>query len=75
MTELRPRYLNTDEAAAYLGVSSSTLNKMRVDGGGPRYVKMRQRVVYDVKDLDEWAEERKRRFTGESDDSEDPDGE
>ena len=29
--------LNVRKAAAHLGLSASTLNKMRVDGRGPRY--------------------------------------
>lgn len=70
MTGIEPRYLDTKQAAAYLGnISPSTLNRMRVSGDGPRYVKVRQRVIYDVEDLDEWAEKRKRRFTGESDEA------
>lgn len=66
MTETRPRYLDTKEAAAYLGLSPKTLVKMRVTGGGPRYAKVGRRVIYDVADLDSWIEKRKRRFTGES---------
>ena len=39
---------------------------MRVSGEGPRYVKAGRRVIYDVRDLDAWMEERKRSFTGEA---------
>ncbi|MDE0407757.1 MAG: helix-turn-helix domain-containing protein [Alphaproteobacteria bacterium] len=67
MRETRPRYLDTKQAAAYLGLSPKTLVKMRVTGGGPRYAKVGRRVIYDVADLDSWVEKRKRRFTGESD--------
>ena len=60
------RYLDTKEAATYLGLSPSTLNRMRVTGDGPRYSKVGRRVIYDIADLDEWVEKRKRRFTGEA---------
>ena len=63
------RYLDTRQAAAYLGIGASTLNRMRVSGEGPRYSKLGRRVVYDAADLDKWVEERKRRFTGESPDA------
>lgn len=66
MQEAAPRYLDTGQAAAYLGMSPATLNKMRVSGEGPRYVKAGRRVIYDVRDLDAWMEERKRSFTGEA---------
>jgi len=48
--------LNSDEAAAYLGVSSSYVNKLRCVGGGPRYAKIGRRVTYRVSDLDAWRE-------------------
>ena len=66
MTAVEPRYLDTVEAGSYLGLSPSTLARMRVTGGGPRYSKAGRRVIYDLRDLDSWVEERKRRFTGES---------
>ena len=59
------RYLGPEAAAAYLGVSPKTLQRMRVTGEGPRYVKVRRRVIYDRLDLDDWTGKRKRRFTGE----------
>lgn len=60
------RYLNTEEAAAYIGISASTLSRMRVSGEGPCYSKAGRRVLYDVAQLDKWMEKRRRRFTGES---------
>ena len=60
------RYVDTKAAADYVGLSPSTLNRMRVTGDGPRYSKVGRRVVYDLRDLDSWIEARKRRFTGES---------
>ena len=54
------RYFNAKEAAAYLGLSARTLNRMRVPGKGPRYTKKGRRVIYDIADLDDWIAEDKR---------------
>jgi predicted DNA-binding transcriptional regulator AlpA len=59
------RKLNVKEAAAYLGLSVSTLNKMRLTGTGPPYMKLGRRVVYDLRDLEDWAAQRKRNHTSE----------
>jgi predicted DNA-binding transcriptional regulator AlpA len=59
------RLLSVREAAAYLGISVSTLAKMRLTGNGPPYVKPCRRVVYDVRDLEAWASSRKRNHTSE----------
>ena len=65
MSDPVPRYFGQEQAAEYLGLSPRTLQRMRVTGEGPRYAKMRRRVIYDRLDLDEWTARRKRRFTGE----------
>ena len=39
------RKLRTPEAAEYLGLSQSTLAKMRLRGDGPAYLKAGQRIV------------------------------
>jgi predicted DNA-binding transcriptional regulator AlpA len=49
------RKLSVAEAAAFLGVSKSWLDKQRVHGGGPAYLKIGRRVVYDLSDLEEFA--------------------
>lgn len=60
--------LRAPAAAAYLGLSTSTLAKMRLRGDGPLYMKAGRRVVlYDPDDLDAWLETRKRRSTSEPD--------
>src|SRR5438445_213494 len=46
--------LSGPEAAQYLGISASTLSKLRVFGGGPKFHKLGRRVVYDTRDLDGW---------------------
>ena len=63
------RYLDTGTAAAYVGLGPSTLNRMRVGGGGPRYAKRGRRVLYDVRGLDDWVAAHERRFTGERDEA------
>lgn len=42
------------EAASYVGLSKSTLDKLRCYGTGPRYSKLGRAVVYDTADLDGW---------------------
>lgn len=52
---LPPRYLRTPEAARYLGLSGRTLEKHRMFGTGPAYLKLGGRVVYVLEDLQRWA--------------------
>ena len=59
------RKLNVREAARFLGLSVSTLNKMRLNGNGPPYLKLGRRVLYDVHDLQAWAASRRRNHTSE----------
>lgn len=59
-------FLNTAEAAQRLGVSSSYLNKLRLTGGGPVFVKMGAKVVYDLDDLSAWVAARRRSSTSQS---------
>jgi predicted DNA-binding transcriptional regulator AlpA len=55
--------VSTQEAAALLGLAPQTLSIMRVAGGGPKYVKLGRRVLYDVRDLEAYVEDRKRNST------------
>ncbi len=52
------RYLTNAEAAAVLRLSPRTLEKLRVNGGGPRFRKFGSRVIYAREDLDAWASDR-----------------
>lgn len=63
--EYQKRSLRTPEAAAYLGLSKSTLEKLRLTGEGPRYAKLGKICVYDLADLDSFREARKRHSTSE----------
>ena len=57
--------LTTHEAAAYLRLSPRTLERYRVTGEGPAYVKLGRRVFYERKALDDWLELRRRRSTSD----------
>ena len=65
-TETIQPKLRTREAAAYLGVSASFLEKLRVTGGGCVYAKIGRVVIYSKSDLDSYAESRKRCSTSEN---------
>lgn len=53
-------YLTTPEAAEFLRLSPKTLERMRVDGSGPTFLKagpgLRSRVLYRKSDLVGWLE-------------------
>ena len=56
--QVTDRYLTNAEAAAVLKLSPRTLEKLRVNGGGPRFRKFGSRVIYAREDLDAWANAR-----------------
>lgn len=49
---------DTDGASDYTGLAVSTLEKLRVTGGGPRFVKLGRAVRYRITDLQEYLAER-----------------
>lgn len=51
-------YMRTDEAARYLCVSKSLLDKLRVGGDGPPYSKIGRAVLYSRIELDRWLDDR-----------------
>ena len=51
-------FLSVPEAAKYMGLSTSTLNTFRSNGGGPAFRKVGTRVVYQRGDLDSWMDDR-----------------
>ena len=62
------RLLDVREAAMRLGLSKSTLDKMRCSGRGPRFISATDRAVrYDPADLQAFADERRRRSTSDLD--------
>lgn len=48
--------LKGPDAAQYLGISTSSLEKMRMQGKGPRYLKLGARCFYRRTDLDAYLE-------------------
>ncbi len=51
--------LNTEQAAAYCGLASATMEGLRCKGGGARFVRYgRKAVRYLIADLDAWMAER-----------------
>jgi predicted DNA-binding transcriptional regulator AlpA len=57
--------MDTAEAARRCGLAKQTLAVLRVEGGGPRYVKLGRRVAYDPADIAAWIEANKRSNTSE----------
>lgn len=60
-----PQRMNTEQAAHYLGLSPRTLEKLRLTGGGPSYLKPGRRVIYERLELDRWIEATRRRSTSD----------
>lgn len=62
----KPDVLRAPEAADFLGLSESTLAKLRLIGNGPAYCKLGRRVVYRRADLEAWLETRVTRDTSDA---------
>lgn len=60
-------FLRTKEAARMLGIAPRTLDKRRVQGTGPQYIKMGGRVLYDVQVLKAWLSSSIKRSTSDPD--------
>jgi predicted DNA-binding transcriptional regulator AlpA len=65
--EVTPRVLRNRQAATYVGLRPATLEKMRVIGYGPRFVRLGRAIGYRIDDLDEWLASRRFRSTTEAD--------
>ena len=65
MTERDTKYLDTREAADFLGLSNRTLDRYRVTGEGPAFHKFGSRIRYALADLEAWAGARRMRSTSE----------
>ncbi|MCD8566597.1 MAG: helix-turn-helix domain-containing protein [Alphaproteobacteria bacterium] len=53
------RYMDEKQTAFYTGLSQKTLQRYRVAGKGPAWIKAGARVLYDIADIDIWLESRK----------------
>ena len=51
------KLLTTPQAAEYLELSEETLEKRRVYGQPPKFVRLGRSVRYRMSDLDQWAAE------------------
>ena len=60
--------LDERQAAGRLCLAVRTLQKWRVTGGGPRFVKLGRSVRYRQSDLDQWVRERQRTSTSDTSD-------
>ena len=63
MTGLLLGILLSRVVAQYVGLSRSTMEKLRLTGDGPRYAKLGKVCAYSVQDLDSWANARLRTST------------
>ena len=48
-------FLNTAQAAFYVGLSEKTVEKMRRRGDGPRFRRHGRFIRYHIDDLDVWS--------------------
>lgn len=60
-------FLTQEEAAELLRISPRTLERYRVAGSGPRFVKAGRRVLYRRGDLEAWTEANTFASTSEAD--------
>jgi len=58
-------YMPQERAADFLGLSPKTLERFRVEGRGPAFLKLGRRVVYSRDDLVKWAEAQRRHSTSD----------
>ena len=66
MSEM-PKVVTAKVAARLVGLSESTLAKLRLNGNGPIYCKLGRRVVYRPVDLEQWPQSRTARDTSDAD--------
>jgi hypothetical protein len=59
------RFLNQRETAEALRVSPRSLERWRVSGFGPRFVKAGRRVLYSEQEVEAWASARSVQSTSE----------
>lgn len=57
--------LDTPTLAAKLGVQANTLEKWRVRGEGPAYVRIGRRIAYLPQDVEGWLQQRRAQSTSE----------
>ena len=55
MTEL----INAKQTAQHLCITEGTLAKWRLNGEGPRFIRVNRRIAYDPRDVNEWLDARR----------------
>ena len=60
-----PKRLHRKQAAEFLGVSLSWLDKARISGLGPDFITMGGRVLYDSRDLEAFIDSNRHSSTSE----------
>ena len=60
------RLLDTTQLCELLGIGHKAVEKWRLHGKGPRFIKVGKLVRYDEADVFAWIEERKRGNTSQS---------
>ena len=56
--EQTEEFLTPKQAGGYLHVSKSYLDKLRVYGGGPNFLRFGRKILYRKSELNRWAAER-----------------
>jgi excisionase family DNA binding protein len=65
-TALPQHIMTTPQAAAYLGLGITTLEKWRlVRNNGPKFLRLGRAIRYRLKDLDAWLDESVRTSTSD----------
>jgi len=59
-------FLDVKQAAELIGLSKSSLDKMRLTGRGPVYLRIGARVVYRRRDIDTWLDQYAQSSTAEN---------
>ncbi len=65
MEDSKQQLMSTVAAAKLLGLSASTLSKWRMNGTGPKYIKVGTRVLYERADITDWLAANKRMHTNQ----------
>ncbi|WP_454104257.1 helix-turn-helix transcriptional regulator [Methylorubrum extorquens] len=64
--QTKERLLTTSDAAEHLGLGVHRLEKLRISGGGPEFIKLGRSVRYERTALDAWIAASRRRSTSEA---------
>ena len=64
-SSLPERLLTTSEAATLVGLSPNHLEKLRVRGGGPSYIKLGRQVRYEPQSIADWISSARRSSTSD----------